>query len=47
MTMAFPVAEKGQLSALKEGEAVEFELSAKPDSNGEYRVTRIAREKSK
>ena len=42
MTMSFLVEDKGQLAALKKGDAVEFEMRGKPN-NGDYVITRIAR----
>jgi Cu(I)/Ag(I) efflux system membrane fusion protein len=43
MTMGFRVPDKGQLSALKPGDRVEFELRAKPDAEGNYLIERIAK----
>jgi len=42
MTMEFRVEDKTQLARLKKGAAVEFELRAKPDADGNYVITRIA-----
>ena len=42
MTMEFVVADKTQLARLKKGAAVEFEMRAKPDADGNYVITRIA-----
>jgi Cu(I)/Ag(I) efflux system membrane fusion protein len=47
MTMGFPVHDKAQLSGLKKGDAVEFELKAEPDKDGEYLIERIAPEAKK
>ncbi|MGH8639160.1 MAG: efflux RND transporter periplasmic adaptor subunit, partial [Burkholderiales bacterium] len=41
MRMGFAVEDKSQLSGLKPGDAVEFELRAAPDKDGNYVVTRI------
>ena len=32
---------QGQLARLKKGEAVEFELRAKPDADGNYVISKI------
>ena len=42
MTMGFPVADKAQLSRLKKGDTVEFDLRGKPDANGERVIEKIA-----
>jgi Cu(I)/Ag(I) efflux system membrane fusion protein len=42
MTMEFPVADKAQLSGLKKGDKVQFDLRGKPDANGEYVIEKIA-----
>ena len=41
MTMGFMVEDKAQLTNLKKGDAVEFELRAKPDQGGNYVISRI------
>jgi membrane fusion protein, copper/silver efflux system len=41
MKMGFLVEDKGQLAALKKGDAVEFELRPKPDQDGNYVISRI------
>ena len=41
MTMGFLVEDKGQLAALKKGDAVEFELRARPDKDGSYVISKI------
>jgi membrane fusion protein, copper/silver efflux system len=41
MTMGFLVEDKAQLAKLKKGDAVEFELRAKPDADGNYVISRI------
>jgi membrane fusion protein, copper/silver efflux system len=41
MTMGFMVEDKAQLAKLKKGDAVEFELRAKPDADGNYVISRI------
>ena len=41
MTMQFTVEDKAQLRKLKQGDAVEFELRAKPDQDGNYVISRI------
>jgi len=43
MKMGFLVEDKGQLAALKKGDAVEFELRAKPDQDGNYLISKIGR----
>jgi len=43
MRMGFAVENKAQLSGLKQGDAVEFELRAAPDKDGNYVIERIAR----
>ena len=43
MTMGFIAEDKGQLAALKKGDLVEFEVKAKPDKDGNYRVPKIAK----
>ena len=43
MTMGFTVEDKAQLAKLKPGDAVEFELRSKPDADGSYVISRIAR----
>ena len=39
--MGFLVEDKAQLARLKKGDAVEFELRAKPDADGNYVISRI------
>jgi membrane fusion protein, copper/silver efflux system len=41
MTMGFVVEDRTQLARLKKGDAVEFELRAKPDADGNYVISRI------
>jgi membrane fusion protein, copper/silver efflux system len=41
MTMGFIVEDKAQLAKLKKGDAVEFELRAQPDGDGNYVISRI------
>ncbi len=41
MKMGFLVEDKRQLAQLKQGDAVEFELRARPDSEGNYLITKI------
>jgi Cu(I)/Ag(I) efflux system membrane fusion protein len=41
MTMGFIVEDKAQLGTLKQGDAVEFELRAQPDADGNYVISRI------
>jgi membrane fusion protein, copper/silver efflux system len=41
MTMEFVVEDKSQLAKLKKGTAVEFELRAKPDAEGNWVISRI------
>jgi Cu(I)/Ag(I) efflux system membrane fusion protein len=41
MTMEFIVEDEAQLRKLKKGDAVEFELRAKPDRDGHYVISRI------
>jgi membrane fusion protein, copper/silver efflux system len=41
MTMGFMVEDKAQLAKLKKGDAVQFELRAKPDADGNYVISRI------
>jgi Cu(I)/Ag(I) efflux system membrane fusion protein len=47
MSMGFVVEDKAQLSTLKKGDVVEFEVRPKPDKDGNYLVPRIAKEGSK
>lgn len=42
MTMGFSVADKASLAKLKKGDAVEFELRAEPDKDGNYLIEKIA-----
>jgi Cu(I)/Ag(I) efflux system membrane fusion protein len=41
MKMGFVVPDKAQLAAVKKGDAVEFELRAKPDPDGNYIIEKI------
>jgi Cu/Ag efflux protein CusF len=41
MTMGFVVQDKGQMTALKKGDAVDFETSATPDKDGNYVIRDI------
>ena len=41
MTMGFRIEDKTQLAKLKKGDVVEFELRAKPDSDGNYVISKI------
>jgi Cu(I)/Ag(I) efflux system membrane fusion protein len=41
MTMEFVVEDKAQLAKLKKGDAVEFEVRAKPDAQGNYIISKI------
>jgi membrane fusion protein, copper/silver efflux system len=43
MTMGFVVEDKAQLAKLKPGDAVEFELRARPDADGSYVISRIGK----
>jgi Cu(I)/Ag(I) efflux system membrane fusion protein len=43
MSMGFIVEDKAQLSGLKKGDVVEFEVRAKPDKDGNYLVPRIGK----
>ncbi len=43
MSMGFIVEDKAQLSSLKKGDVVEFEVRAKPDKDGNYLVPKIAK----
>jgi membrane fusion protein, copper/silver efflux system len=43
MSMGFIVEDKAQLAKLKPGDAVEFELRAKPDADGSYVISRISK----
>jgi Cu(I)/Ag(I) efflux system membrane fusion protein len=43
MTMGFAVRDKAQLSGLKQGDAVQFELHAEPDQDGSYVIERIGK----
>ena len=43
MTMEFVAEDKKQLSGLRKGDAVEFEVRAKPDKDGHYLVPKIAK----
>lgn len=43
MKMGFLVEDKAQLAGLKKGDAVEFELRAKPDPDGNYAISKIGR----
>jgi membrane fusion protein, copper/silver efflux system len=41
MTMGFQVEDKAQLAGLKKGDTVQFELRARPESDGSYVISRI------
>jgi Cu(I)/Ag(I) efflux system membrane fusion protein len=43
MSMGFVVEDKAQLSSLKKGDVVEFEVRPKPDKDGNYLVPKIAK----
>ena len=43
MSMGFIVEDKAQLSTLKKGDAVEFELRAKPGADGSYVISKISK----
>jgi Cu(I)/Ag(I) efflux system membrane fusion protein len=43
MKMGFQVADKHALHGLKEGDRVEFEVDPKPNSEGEFQITKIKR----
>lgn len=43
MSMGFVVEDKAQLSALKKGDVVEFEVRPKPDNDGNYLVPKIGK----
>jgi Cu(I)/Ag(I) efflux system membrane fusion protein len=43
MSMGFVVEDKAQLSALKKGDAVEFEVRPKPDKDGNYLLPKIGK----
>jgi Cu/Ag efflux protein CusF len=43
MTMGFMSEDKAQLSGLKKGDVVEFEVRPKPDKDGNYVVAKIAK----
>src|SRR5688572_15815376 len=43
MSMVFLAEDKAQLSSLKKGDVVEFEVRAKPDKDGNYRLPKIAK----
>jgi Cu(I)/Ag(I) efflux system membrane fusion protein len=45
MTMGFVVESKAQLAGIERGDAVEFELRPKPNQDGDFVITRIARAK--
>jgi len=47
MKMGFAVRDKGELARLKKGDSVEFEVSGKPDPNGDYVIEKIAPAQSK
>jgi Cu(I)/Ag(I) efflux system membrane fusion protein len=46
MTMGFVVENKAELGGIKPGDAVEFELRPKPNPDGDFVITRIARAKA-
>jgi Cu(I)/Ag(I) efflux system membrane fusion protein len=41
MTMEFSVGDKAALAKLKKGDAVEFEMRAEPDKEGDYRIDKL------
>jgi Cu(I)/Ag(I) efflux system membrane fusion protein len=43
MRMGFSVADKSQLEGIKEGDAVEFELRARPNKEGEFIIERVGK----
>ena len=43
MVMGFAVKDRASLAGLKTGDAVEFELSPKPDAGGEYTIDKLRR----
>jgi len=45
MKMGFVVEDKTQLSALRRGDAVEFELRPQPDKDGNYVISKIGKAK--
>jgi len=45
MRMAFAVPDKAQLSGIKEGDAVEFEVRGQPNRNGDYVIERLRKAK--
>jgi Cu(I)/Ag(I) efflux system membrane fusion protein len=42
MKMGFAVKDKGDLAGLKKGDAVQFEMAAKPNAGGDYVIEKIA-----
>lgn len=47
MTMGFRVEDKSQLSNIKPGDEIEFELRGEPDKDGDYSITRITKKPTK
>lgn len=47
MTMGFRVEDKSQLSSVKPGDEIEFELRGEPDKDGDYTITRIFKKPAK
>jgi Cu(I)/Ag(I) efflux system membrane fusion protein len=47
MSMGFRVEDKSQLSNIKPGDEIEFELRGEPDKDGDYTITRITRKSAK
>ena len=45
MRMAFTVPDKAQLSGIKEGDAVEFEMHGQPNKDGDYVIERLRKAK--
>ena len=47
MTMPFAVVDRGQLSGVKQGDRVEFDLRGEPDPDGTYRIESLRRAPAK
>ena len=47
MKMGFRVEDKSQLSAVKPGDEIEFEMRGEPDKDGDFVITRITRKSAK
>lgn len=47
MTMGFRVEDKSQLSTIKPGDEIEFELRGEPGKDGDYTITRITKKPAK